>query len=522
MIHKVVTDERDDGVEIERVTDWEPFEISMVSIPADNTVGVGRSGNKNKFKTECHIMTEKVETQEQMEVRVRQEIRDKAAEANRIQKDADDKAQAQIRLSEETAKNELERIREITAMGEKGGKAEEAQSAIQSGMTVDAFGRELFNGFIKDGQARKIDNSKEIGLTEKEVNQFSFTRALLSLADHGDLRKAPFELECTQAIEKKFGKENGSRAFSVPHEVQNQKRDLNVTTAGEGGNFVATNLLASSFIELLQNNMMVRQMGATILDGLVGNIAIPRKTAGATAAWVAENVAVAETEQTIDQVTMSPETAGTYTDISRRLLMQSSVGVENFVRNDLALALAILIDYAAINGAGASNVPEGILNVTGIGDEAGGTNGLIPTWANIVNIESAVAIDNAAIGNLGYLINTATVGILKQTDRGTDTGKYMIDGKNQNGFLELNGYKCGVSNQVPSNLTKGSASAICSAIIFGNWSDLLIGQWGSVDVLVDPYTGGAAGTLRIRIMQDVNVAVRHPESFSAMLDALTV
>lgn len=523
LIHKVVTTEEKDEPVIERVMDWEPFEVSMVSIPADNTVGVGRSADENKIKRKGHDMNENVETQEEMSTRIHKEIREKDAEKVRLKKDADAEAQEQVRVGEEIAKNELERIREITAMGDRGEQKEAAQDAIQSGMSSDKFARQLFDKFIENEKTRKVDTSQNLGLTAKEVNQFSFTRALLSIADHNDLRKAPFELECTQALQKQYGKDNGSRSFCIPPEVQRQQRDLNVTNVTAGGDFVATELMASSFIDLLRNNMMVRQMGATILDGLVGNIAIPRQTAGATAAWVAENVAVAETEQTIDQVTLSPESAGTYTDISRRLLLQSSVGVENFVRNDLALALALLIDFAAIYGAGTSNVPEGILNVTGIGDvEAGAPDGAAPVWADIVDLETAVAIDNANIGNLGYLMNSATVGKLKKTEKTATTGVYLMDGKNQNGFLELNGYKAGVSNQVPSTITKGASGAVLSAMIFGNWADLVLGQWGSVDVLVDPYTGGAAGTLRIRIMQDMNVTVRHPESFSAMQDIVTV
>ena len=149
-----------------------------------------------------------------------------------------------------------------------------------------------------------------------------------------------------------------------------------------------------------------------------------------------------------------------------------SIDVESFVRNDLATVLALAIDLAAINGSGSNNQPTGILNTSGIGSVAGGTNGLAPAWSHLVDLESAVSIANADVGTLGYLTNAKVRGKLKQTSK--------VSG--QNGFIweagntPVNGYMAGVSNQVPSNLTKGSSSGVCSAILFGNFADLIIGQ----------------------------------------------
>jgi HK97 family phage major capsid protein len=252
-----------------------------------------------------------------------------------------------------------------------------------------------------------------------------------------------------------------------------------------------------------------------MLTGLVGNIAIPRQTGGATAYWVAESGAPTESAQAFDQVTMSPKTVGAFSDISRKLLLQSSIDIESFVRRDLATVLGLAIDLAGINGSGASNQPTGVLNVSGIGSVAGGTNGLAPTFAHIVELETDVAVANADIGSLGYMTNAAVRGKLKTTEKASSTGQFVWEGG------ELNGYRAKVSNQVPSNLTKGTSSGVCSAIIFGNWADLIIGMWGGLDLMVDPYTGSTAGTVRVVALQDVDVAVRHAESFSAMKDALT-
>lgn len=280
--------------------------------------------------------------------------------------------------------------------------------------------------------------------------------------------------------------------------------------------FVATDLLGQDFITLLRNKMVVNQMGARMLSGLAGNVAIPRMTGGATAYWVAENSAPTESQQAFDQVSLTPKTVGAFTDVARRLLLQSSIDVESLVRSDLAAVLALAIDLAAINGSGSSNQPRGIINTSGIGSVAGGTNGAQPTFSNMVDLESAVANANADIGTLAYLTNAKIRGRLKQTQRFASTDGVGV-WTEQN---SVNGYTAYASNQVPSTLTKGTSSGVCSAILFGNWADLIVGMWGGLDLMVDPYTGSTAGTVRVVALQDVDVAIRHPESFAAMLDAL--
>lgn len=142
---------------------------------------------------------------------------------------------------------------------------------------------------------------------------------------------------------------------------------------------------------------------------------------------------------------------------------------------------------------------------------------MAPTWAHIVGLESDIAANNADVGTLGYLTNAKVRGKLKVTQKFASTNGMPIWA---DGNTPLNGYAAHVTNAVPSNLTKGNQS-LSSAIIFGNFADLLIGLWGATDILVDPYTGGAAGTVRVRVLQSCDVALRHIESFSTMEDALT-
>lgn len=502
----------DDTTRVYRADDWEPLEVSLVSVPADTTVGVGRSHDKAmgdhetviagldpepESRTRNHVTTKGIDIMTPEEIAAAKAAAEKAT------------AEAEQRAREGAVRS----VGEIMAIGQqfaRHGGDKLAADYIRSGKTdVNQFRTEMMD---KIGNSHSDARDAEIGLTDKEISQFSIVRALAAIMDN-DWSGAGFEREVSMTAAKKQGRE--ARGFFVPVEVL--RRDMTVGTAADGGALVGTELRPQDFISMLRNAMMVRSLGARLITGLQGNIAIPRQTGGATAYWLAENGAPSESLGAVDQVAMSPKTVGAFTDLSRRLLLQSSLDVEQFVRADLAAALALEIDRVAIHGTGASNQPTGILATSGIGDVAGGTNGAAPDWSHIVALESKVSIANADIGSLSYLTNAKVRGKLKQTSQ--------VSG--QNGFVwekgaePLNGYKAGVSNQVSSALTKGSASGVCSAILFGNWADLIIGMWGGLDIMKDPYANSTSGGLRVVAMQDIDLAVRHAESFSAMKDALT-
>ncbi len=489
-VHDLVLDRRGAKGEPDsyRVTDWEPFEISLVSVPADPSVGVGRSDTQSTRIQEIHM---DITTHEQP-----------AAAAPAVDtREIENKAR--------TA--ELSRIRGIQSIGDHFKLGDKATKAIESGVSLDEF-RALTIEHL--GQtAKPVDT--DIGLTAREVKQFSFLRAIHALANPTDRRAqeaAAFEYECSRAASEQMGK--SARGMLVPSDVL--KRDLSVGTTTAGGHTVATDLLSGSFIDLLRNRSYMMQV-ATVLSGLNGNVAIPRQTSGATAYWVAEAGAPTESQQAFDQVTLTPKTLGGYTDFSRRLMLQSSIDVEAMVRRDLATVLALELDRAALHGSGSSNQPTGVAATAGIGSVAGGTNGLAPAWSHIVALETEVAIDNADIGALMYVTNAKVRGKLKTVEKASSTAQFVWT----DGDTPLNGYRSLTTNQVSSTLTKGTSSGVCSAIFFGNWADLLIGMWGGLDLLVDPYTSSTTGTVRVTALQDVDVAVRHPESFAAMLDALT-
>ena len=391
------------------------------------------------------------------------------------------------------------------------GGADLALAAIQRGSTVEEFQRELITHI-----SSKPLPTADIGMDKKEVKRYSLLRAMNAMAnpqDRAAQEAARFERECSEAVGQKMGK--AARGFYLPTDVQ--KRDLTAGTNNAGGFTVAADMRSGDFISVLRNAMVIDTLGTRMLTGLQGNVAIPKQSASASAFWVAENAAPTESQQTIAQITMSPKTVGAFTDVSRRLLLQSSIDVESMVQNDLAAILGLAIQQAAISGTGASNQPTGILTAVS-STVVGGTNGLAPTWQNIIDLETGVAQANADVGSMAYLTNAKVRGRLKTVQKFSGTnGMPVWDGGNN----PVNGYNAAVTNAVPSNLTKGTSSGVCSAIIFGNFADLVIGLWGATDIIIDPYTGSTAGTLRTVVLQDVDVALRNVESFTTMVDALT-
>lgn len=500
IIHELDITEPDSKNPICRAIDWEPLEISIVSIPADISIGVGRSeafgDHETKITTRNHTP---------------QKTEEKPMEKPNVDVEA---------IQSEARKGEQSRVRDILSIGERQKMADLARQFVDNGKSVDEFRAAVLDEMESRGQIQKVQTSAEIGLTAKETREFSLMRAIAAQASPNDRKAqeaAAFEMEVSRAVADKL--KRSAQGFFIPAEVQ--KRDLTVGTNNAGGYTKQTTVVAGSFIDRLTNAMMVNKMGATQLTGLQGDLAIPSLSGGATAYWVAENSAPTESQATFGQVAMAPKTVGAFTDISRKLLIQSSVDVENLITNDLAKSVALAIDLAALHGTGASNQPTGIAATAGIGSVAGGTNGLAPTLANLIGLWTEVAQDNADFGSTGFLTNSKVIGKLMSTTRGTNLDMIIKNFPNAEGFTDISGARCGVSNQVSSALTKGTSSGVCSAIFFGNWADLIIGQWSGVDVLVDPYTGGTAGTVRVRILQDCDVAVRHAESFAAMLDALT-
>jgi HK97 family phage major capsid protein len=519
-----------------RVTDWQPLEVSLVSIPADMTVGVGREGG-------LELNPPAVVPAAAKPVQVKEKAMPEIT--------AGDITIAETAAREAALKTERERCSGILELGTRHQMRQIAEEHIAKGTALELFRGLMLDELHKRGSDKPLQNPVgQLDLSKREVAQFSVARYMRSLIDK-DVALAPFEHECAKAVREAMDKagyrgqgkgnflpydlmtaqlpgvrvENGN--LVVGDRVIGAQRDLATTPVGAGGAMVATDLLSADFITLLRNASMVRRMGARVLGGLVGNVAIPRQTGTVTMGWVAQAGAATESDAVFAQVTMSPKTAHGIQDVTRDLLLQGTPAVEGLVRADLIEAMATQLDFIALHGTGASNQPTGLAATAGIGSVAGGTNGLAPTWDHIVDLESQVANNNAAVAAVGYLTNTRVRGRLKRTQKFASTNGQEIwmppmAGQEAALYGSLNGYSAGVSNNVRNDLVKGSSGAVCSAIFFGNWNDLLIGEWGTAEILPDEVTQAANRIVRMHVYQTIDIAVRRGQSFAAMLDALTV
>lgn len=445
------------------VKSWRPVEASLVSIPADVTVGVGRSESVSQ---EPVIKTDFKET--------------KMSEVDIAAVEADAKKAAQRNAAQ------------IVELGARHERSDLAQKAIQEGKSIEEFRGELLEVI---GSTRALE-SQEIGLSKADKKRFSIFNVVNALANPTDRRAqeaAAFEYEVSRAAAEKYGRD--PQGIMVPYEVLG-KRDLN---SADEADLFGDDFRGGEFIDVLRNASSVMQAGARMLNGLSGDVKIPKKATAASAAWIdTEGGAATESEMTTGTVSMVPRQLAAFTDITRQLRQQSSLDVEALVRDDLAQALALAIDLAALSGSGSSGQPTGIKNTSGINTVDFGTApDLVPTFAQVVDMETKVAEDNALLGNLAYIIPASMYGALKTVEKATNTAQFVVEPGGT-----INGYRAVVSNQCASG-----------DLYFGNFNDLLVGMWSGVDLTVDPYSLSTTGSIRIVAFQTVDVAVRHAVSF---------
>lgn len=360
--------------------------------------------------------------------------------------------------------------------------------------------------------------SKQVNKDEDKLKKsFSLKRAIEAKLDGRALDGA--EAEAHQEAQRE-ARESGISisGIGLPSMFFGEKRAMTATgttsVAGDqGGMAIMTE--KQGLLQALRPQLVLAQLGAQTLGNLVGNIDLVKGTA-ISATWEGENDDAAESNITTSKISLSPKRLAAYSTISKQLLAQSEINFNTVVMDELMRAIAQAVESAAISGASGGSNPVGILNTSGIGTVAGGTDGLAPAWSHITELEKEVAIDNALMGSLAYLTNPKVKAKLKNTKLDTGSGLFVW-GQNSN---ELNGYNAAVSTLVPSNLTKGTGTAL-SAILFGDFSTLTLAQWAGVDIVVDQYTKAKNAQIVITANSWWDVAVRYPEKFAAMVDAIT-
>lgn len=352
---------------------------------------------------------------------------------------------------------------------------------------------------------------------EKEMNKvmkrYSLHKALRSKVQNTvlDGLEAEMHQEMNQRA-KEAGVAIGGLAVPTMLPIQNRADGQTVTadSGAYGANLVGEDL--QNPIEFLRPQPVLASLGAQYFTNLTGNVAFPTNDGGVAAAWEGEIDATAKTKNAYGKKTMSPNRLASTVIVSLQNLLQSSIDLERYTINEINAVIANALDTAGINGTG-SGQPTGILNASGTNSVVGGTNGAVPTWAHIVDMESAVFIENANSARMNYLINPGTRGKLKQTVHAANASNYLMGTDNM-----INGYSVGVSTLVPSTLTKGTASGVCQAGIFGDFSQLIIGQWGFYDL--DVFKDAQVGNVNITVNSFFDVLVRQPKAFTVVKDWL--
>jgi len=501
-------EETDTGL---RATRWTPHEVSLATIPADNSVGFGRSLVENISSENVTLEEENIIINDNSpleEIRSAEstalsnpsmeETTKETAVETKPSVEVDVQAEVQRALDENNT-----RVAEITStcreFAEYG--AEELTETLIKGGKSATEARSAILDLVKNKKVTPIRSTdmqiegkkSEEFLDKKEAKQFSFLRAINALANPADKAAqdaATYERECSEEAAKRYGRP--AKGILIPNEVL--KRDLNVGTAADGGNLVSTDLLSGSFIEILRNKMAIMEAGVTMLTGLEGNISIPKQDGSTSAYWVGEGAAPTEGQQSFTQISMTPKTIGAFTDFTRRTLLQSSIDIEAFVRDDIAKKIALELDRTAIYGTGSSNQPLGLTQTSGIGSQTLTGTG---TFSELIGMETDVAVANAEGNSMKYLINATTRGALKSTEKtSTSTANFVFENN------QINGYQAITTNQLVNN-----------DVIFGDFSQFIVGMWSGLDLTVDPFAGATSGTVRIIALQDIDYAVRQAGAF---------
>ena len=515
------------------VTRWTPYEISLVPIPADHTVGIGRSKTMMN-EDECKTPTDDEGTEGEMGEEDDEEL-EKKYKSKITKKPIKTMAELEVINIEEERKalrdSELGRIRSLQGLGKSFNMLDLAERLIERGSTLEeARGIFLDEIATRGGQTPLAGTSTPVlGFSKKEEKEYSILRGVQAFisGDWNDRRFNSFEKECHNELAKRMNKSSSGLLVPVLDWKINrsvgglQTRDpFNVGNFSSGGALVQTTILAESFIDALRSTILTGLFGAKILSGLQGDIAIPKQLTVSEATWMGENQRLSRTGFSLGQIPMSPTEVGAIVEYTRKLLLQSSVDIEQLIRNDLINIMARAIDKAIIAGSGIGNEPLGLLNNPNVNVISLGTNGGNISYPALVSMLAQIESANAVIGQLAWMMHPLVKAKLMLTPT-TATGieGNFILGKNDQDLL---GYRYGSTTQIPRNLTKGSASNL-SSIILGVWDQVLIGEWGVLEILPNMFgaTFDSAG-IEIRVIQNLDIAFRHTEAFSIIKDVVVV
>lgn len=484
LIHDMVLERTVDGVDHYRVTAWEVYEVSLVSVPADPTVGVGRS----------IAMTNTIT------------IRGIQMPPEQAQTDGQRTIDAPVANPNDPVSIERVRIADIIALGDRFGQRDLANQAITSGQTI-----EQFRGVLLERQAPQQKpaataaepkqgdrdlpgflthdvSARGLGVSEKEQKRYSLMRALNAAAT-GDWSKAGLERDINIAAATTMKKD--ARGFYVPHDIL--MRGLSKGEAGKGGELVSTDLLLDQFADVLRNKTVMAQLGMQMLTGLDGDVDLPKKTSGSSFVWLGEGEDAQDSSFDFTTLNMTPKTIAGAIPVTRKLRKQASRSIEALIIKDLLDGMGVAIDYAMLAGPG-GKAPLGLLKDVGVPGLTYPVGGV--TFGKLVDMLTKIGTYNADRGALAYLTGIIERGYAMQTLKFANVGGCIWEND------KVNGHRAEATNQVPADTW-----------IFGDFSQMICGLWGVLDLKVDAAKLAASDGLVLRAFQDVDVVNRRKESF---------
>jgi HK97 family phage major capsid protein len=379
---------------------------------------------------------------------------------------------------------------------------------------VTEIGQELL-GRMQAKAEQSAAPKPAVELTEREQAQYSIVRALNSIVSG---KRSGFELEVSDQFAKATGRDySNDNSLFLPLNIRTQ---LSVGGANKGAELRGTEL-RPELIELLrQRSLAIGTLGARFMPGLVGNVAFPRQTAGASAVWVTEAPADAMdlSSLSLDQVTLSPKTLQGATTVSRQLLAQSTPAADEIIFDDLIAQHATAIDRSVFWGTGANNQPTGVGVAAGTNLIAMGTNGAVATLAKILEMFREVEVDNGLTDNVAFVTTPQVKYSMAAIVRFASTDSRTLWDLDTSTVIGVPAY---ATNNIPSTLTKGSASGVAHGAIYGDFSSVMVGEWGAgAELIVDPYTLARRNLIAITSIQFADVQVRQPSVFSVNRDLL--
>jgi len=451
-----------DGVPVVRATRWTPYEASFEPVPADPSVGVNRAADEVKTKTAKVVAERKI--------------------------DMDPKEMS--KLFARASKHGIE-VAKVEALIEDGKGRAELDALIVEKQEADGDALRKENETLKARKPAVAAPEAPVAIgapavVTSEARSYSMLNVCRAFA--GSKVDIGFEREVSEECAKMRGK--AAEGMIIPYTVL-AGRDF--TVSGTSSSSVATDLQSDQFIDVLRTNYSLGRLGVQFLPGLVGDIAIPKMTAGTTGYWVSEGSDITESQPTLGQVTGSPHTCGALVDISRKLIAQSTPAAEQMVRSEIIERVMRTVQIAVFAGTGSDGEPSAITTASGINNPSVTTG--TPTYAEIIGFIGSIMADNAMADGQKWAMTGEVWAKLAATATNGTGSPLLIDPSNP---MMMIGRGIEVTEDLPAN-----------SLWLGNWRSVVVGIWGNgVDVAVTDSKLFASGGITLRALQDVDVMVR--------------